>query len=129
MSRAAEQRVETFLRHVERIRIEELLAFAAAHPRAGDIRELDEAAARTGQTAAVRRLRDDVEDYVRRASSGLGPIGPLGVQMNSSALSGPDLGRLVGALGTAAAALLLADQLDDAVVGRLVGSFGGLAPE
>lgn len=129
MSRQGEQRVAAFFRRVERIRIEDLVALAATRPRAADLRDLDAAAARTHQRDAVHRIVADVEDYVRRADSGLGPIGPLGVPIQPNALSAADLGRLTTALSTAAAALLLADELDDATVGSLVGSFGALATD
>jgi hypothetical protein len=126
----AEARLEAFLRRVERVRVEDLLSYAAhPHNRAAFERARDEAARVATERGRERRVHE-----VREAA------GRWVLNLYSSSHQQPgwyevnwgrpgtveDRAWLAESLGTASTAILLADDLPDELVDELLGPWGTL---
>jgi len=126
----AEARLETFLRRVERVRVEDLLAYAA-HPlnRTAYRKALDEAARvarERGREARISGLREAAERWVLTVY-GSSNQQPGWYEVNwGRPGSVEDRAWLAESLGTAAAAILLSDDLPEDVVDELLGPWATL---
>jgi hypothetical protein len=125
-----EARLEAFLRRVERVRVEDLLAYAA-HPRnkAAYRTALEEAARvarERGREDRVRELREAAERWVLNVY-GSSHQQPGWYEVNwGRPGSVEDRAWLAESLGTATTAVLLSDDLPDATVAELLGPWGTL---
>jgi hypothetical protein len=126
----ADARLDAFLRRVERIRVEDLLAYAA-HPRdrAAWERARDEAArvaAERGRARRVRDVREAAERWVLNLYN-RSDQQPGWFEVNwGRPGTVEDRAWLAESLGTATMAILLADDLSDGVLDELLGPWATL---
>jgi hypothetical protein len=126
----AEARLEAFLRRVERVRVEDLLAYAAhPHNRAAYRKALDDAARlarERGREQRIGELRAAAERWVLNVY-GSSHQQPGWYEVNwGRPGSVEDRAWLAESLGTATMAILLADDLPDDMTDELLGPWATL---